>query len=114
MKDPAENEVRDEATTEERPENGATPNGPVVLPSARRAEEIHRELTRMERFRAKLERQPRRRLYVGLLLFTWFSLTVLISLDSRPLVSLGLSQQDRGYEVGSVVEEDVYAQRSVT
>jgi putative nucleotidyltransferase with HDIG domain len=114
VKEPAEKKVRDEATTEERPQNGATPNGPVVPPSARRAEEIHRELTRMERFRAKLERQPRRRLYVGLLLFTWFSLTVLISLDSRPLVSLGLSQQDRGYEVGSVVEEDVYAQRSVT
>jgi putative nucleotidyltransferase with HDIG domain len=83
-------------------------------PLGKRVDEFHRSPTRFERFRAWVERQPRVRLYVALLAITWLSLTALISLDSRPLVALGLREPYAEYEVGSVAQEDIYAPRNAT
>jgi putative nucleotidyltransferase with HDIG domain len=104
-------------------QNGVSKNGALEEPSVSvvpddtpfngRAEGFHRPPTRMERLRAWLEGLPQVRLYVVLFLITWFCLTLLIGVDPRPLVSIGL-QEEGNYEVGSVAEEDVYAQRSVT
>lgn len=88
------------------------PKKPPARPSARRVDEFHRPATRSERFRAWIEELPAPRLYVGLLLVCWVSLTVLISFDSQTLESLGLGRQ--GYEVGDVAERDVYAPSSTT
>ncbi len=121
--DPGDKEARPATVPEARLEDGITPNasapngqGPeeASLPPTRRAEEFHREQTWIERSRARLERLPRRRVYAGILLFTWLSLTILIGFDIRPLVSLDLPRDAGNYEVGSVAGDDVYAQRSVT
>ncbi len=83
-------------------------------PSEKRTSELHRPATWFERFRLWIERLPRRRLYVALLVITWASLTLLISLDTRTLAALGVLQDDVRYEVGAVAEEDIYAPRNIT
>lgn len=80
----------------------------------KRVGEIHRPPTRFERFRAWIESLPRLRLYVVLIFVTWISLTALIGVETDPLVTLGLREDPRNYEIGTVNEEDVYASRSVT
>jgi putative nucleotidyltransferase with HDIG domain len=77
-------------------------------------EKILRSQTRMERLRAWIGRQSRGRLYVILVGVTWLLLTLLVGIDSRPLVALGLQDEGRGYEVGNVSRKDIYASRSVT
>ena len=79
-----------------------------------RNEEFLREPTRSERFRAWVERQPKMRLYIVLTVLTWACLTILISADSNPLVSLGYGEESQGYKVGAVSGEDIFAPRSVT
>ena len=76
-------------------------------------EEFHRPLVLSEKFRAWVESVPKLRLYLALTVITWASLTTLMSIDSNPLVSLGLGE-GRGYEVGAVSQEDIFAPRSVT
>lgn len=85
-----------------------------TAPSANRVDEFHRPPTSFERFRAWVESLPRMQLYVVLTAITWISLTVLIGLDYRPLVALGLRDAEQGYRVGAVADTDVYAPRSVT
>ncbi|MGF1471849.1 MAG: HD family phosphohydrolase [Rubrobacteraceae bacterium] len=82
--------------------------------TVRRADQLHRPAGRVERFRLWMEKQPRSRLYVLLLFVTWLSLTLLISFDARTLTALGLWDRDRGYQVGTVAQEDVFAPRNVT
>ena len=76
--------------------------------------EFHRPPTRLERFRAWVEGLSKMRLYVALTIFTWASLTALISVEANPLVSLGYGEPETGYEVGAVSGEDIFAPRSVT
>lgn len=78
------------------------------------SEEFRRRSGWFERFRGWVERVPRVRLYVALVLITWLSLTILISLDSRALSVLGLIDDSPAYEVGTVANNDVFARRSVT
>ena len=80
----------------------------------RRVDELHRPPTRVERFRAWLENLPRLRLYVLVIITTWFLLTLLISLDSRPFIGGSDRQAGGGYKVGNVASEDIYASRTVT
>src|SRR3712207_6074923 len=49
----------------------------------KRVDELHRSPTWFERFRAWIQRLPRLRLYVGLTVLTWLSLTALIGLGTR-------------------------------
>lgn len=77
-------------------------------------EQLLRGQTRMERLRAWIRLQPRGRLYIVLMVVTWLLLTLLVGLDSRPLVALGLQDEGRGYEVGNVASKDIYAPRTVT
>src|SRR5919199_3249440 len=72
-------------------------------------EEFHRPPTRMERLRAWLERLPRVRLYVALLLVVWLSLTLLISTDISSQV-LGVSTYwTRFLGVGIVVATEMWS-----
>ncbi len=102
------------------PENGASqPPAAEVPPDwapvpGRKPEEFHRPPTRLERFRGWVERLPRQRFYIFLLFFTWLSLTVLISLDSRPTFASGGLSGGEGYEAGSIARDDIYAQRGVS
>jgi putative nucleotidyltransferase with HDIG domain len=61
-------------------------------PPAKQVDELHRPPTRFERFRAWIERIPKVRLYVGLTVLTWLSLTVLIGIGPRPLIERVISQ----------------------
>lgn len=81
---------------------------------ANRVDELHRPPTGFERFRAWIEGLPPQRMYIVLTAITWISLTVLIGLDYRPLVAVGLRDAGQDYRVGAVSDEDVYAPRSVT
>ncbi|MDN5697776.1 MAG: hypothetical protein L0G70_07350, partial [Rubrobacter sp.] len=81
---------------------------------ARKVDEFHVPQSRGEHFRRWFGRLPRMRLYIVLLVLTWLCLTALVSLDSRLLSYVGLQEENRGYEVGSVTQEDVYAPRNVT
>ncbi|CAN5685738.1 HDIG domain-containing protein [soil metagenome] len=78
------------------------------------ADELHRSATWFERFRTRVESLPKRRLYLMLLLITWASLTILISLDSRTLSALGLQNSETDYNIGTVAQDDVFAPRNVT
>jgi putative nucleotidyltransferase with HDIG domain len=89
------------------PQNGSSISG-------KPADELHRSATWFERFRNWIESLPKPPLYLALLLITWLCLTTLISLDSRTLSALGLQRSDTGYQVGTVAQDDVFAQRNVT
>jgi len=80
------------------------------LPPSRKEDDFHRPPTRMERFRAWIEGLPKKKLYVALAVGTWLLLTVLIGIDPRQVFGGG----SREYEVGSVAESDVFANRSVS
>ena len=95
-----------------RPRNGEG-HHPGKNP-ARKVDEFHVPQSRTERLRVWAGRLPRMRLYILLLALTWLCLTALVSLDSRLLSYVGLQEENRGYEVGSVAQEDVYAPRNVT
>src|SRR5215208_5986760 len=58
----------------------------------RRVDELHRSPTRFELFRAWIERIPKVRLYIGLTVLTWLSLTALIGIGPRPLIERVISQ----------------------
>lgn len=90
------------------------PGGKKAASPAHRVDEFHRPQTAFERFRAWVEALKPQRLYLVLTAVTWISLTVLIGLDYRPLVAVGLRDADQDYRVGAVSDEDVYAPRSVT
>lgn len=81
---------------------------------ARRVDELHVPQTRTEHLRQWFGRLPKLRLYLSLLFVTWLCLTALVSLDSRLFSLFGLQDGGRGYEVGNVVQEDVYAPRNIT
>jgi len=81
---------------------------------ARKVDELHVPETRMEHLRQWLARLPKLRLYLFLLFVTWLSLTALVSLDSRLFSLFGFQDSSRGYEVGNVAEEDVFAPRNIT
>ncbi len=81
---------------------------------ARKVDEFHVPQSSSEQLGMWLGRLPRMRLYILLLALTWLCLTALVSLDSRLLSYVGLQEENRGYEVGSVAQEDVYAPRNVT
>jgi putative nucleotidyltransferase with HDIG domain len=83
----------------------ASPKGGSL---GRKPEEFHRPPTRMERLRAWLERQPRVRLYVTLLLIVWLSLTLLIGVDVRPNTPGGLSPWTVFLGVGIVVATEMW------
>lgn len=120
MNEPPHNEVREGRTREPDGTLNGAGNGTQRVPDAspapgKRPEEFHKLPTRFERVRGWLEGLPHRRFYISLLLVTWLSLTVLISLDPRPTLSTGwLPGGGQGYEVGSVARDDVYAQRGVS
>ncbi|HZY66197.1 MAG TPA: HDIG domain-containing protein [Rubrobacteraceae bacterium] len=82
--------------------------------SGKPANELRRPATWFERFRSWVESLPKARLYVALLLITWASLTILISIDTRTLSALGLWRGETGYRVGTVAQDDVFAPRNVT
>ncbi len=132
VNEPPNNEAREGQASEPRdfpngaasrngggPGSGSEPASPVEAPPeqpsvpGKRPEKFHRLPTRMEKFRGWVEGLPHMRFYMFLLFFTWLSLTVLISVDFRPAYYTGgLGGTD--FEVGSVAEDDVYAQRSVS
>lgn len=87
----------------DRPPSGTRPPDP-----------LHRPPGVVERMIARVEAVPRRRLYVILAVVTWFCLTFLVGMDTRPIASLGLGTSVQDYHLGSVARSDVYAQRSVT
>ena len=58
----------------------------------RRVDELHRSPTRFGLFRAWIERIPKVRLYIGLTILTWLSLTALIGIGPRPLIERVISQ----------------------
>ena len=87
---------------------------PRVEPQSRRVDELHRPPTRIERFRAWLENLPRLRLYVLVIFTTWLLLTLLISLESRPITGGDGRQAGDGYQIGAVAGEDIYASRTIT
>src|SRR5919112_4076199 len=58
----------------------------------KRFDEFHRSPTRFEQFRARIERIPKVRLYVGLTFFTWLALTALIGIGPRPLIERVIAQ----------------------
>jgi hypothetical protein len=58
----------------------------------RRVDELHRSPTRFELLRAWIERIPKVRLYIGLTVLTWLSLTALIGIGPRPLIERVISQ----------------------
>jgi putative nucleotidyltransferase with HDIG domain len=64
----------------------------------------------MERLRVWVEGVPKKKLYWALALVTWLLLTSLVGLDPRQF--FGASERD--YEVGSIAERDVFADRSVS
>lgn len=97
-----------------RPSQNKPPERPAGKSPARKVDELHVPRTRTEHLRHWLGRLPKLRLYLFLLFVTWLCLTALISLDSRMFSLFGLQDADRGYEVGNVVEEDVYAPRNIT
>lgn len=80
---------------------------------ARKVDEFHVPQTRTEHLRQWLGRFPKLRLYLSLLFVTWLCLTALVSLDSRLFSLFGFQDGDQGYEVGNVVQEDVYAPRNI-
>jgi cyclic-di-AMP phosphodiesterase PgpH len=103
-----QNDVSDNGALDEPP---LAPHAGAYSASAgsgRKAEEFHRPPTRTERLRAWLERQPRVRLYVALLLIVWFSLTLLIGVDVRPAASNGLSPWTVFLGVGIVVATEMW------
>ncbi|QIN78811.1 hypothetical protein GBA65_10080 [Rubrobacter marinus] len=127
MNEPPDNQAREDRAQDLREtngaaaENGGAPAPPREAPAegpqapGKRPEEFHRLPTRSEKFRGWVDGLPRMRFYVTLLVITWLSLTVLISLDPRPTFSTGgLPGSGAGYEVGSVARDDVFAQRGVT
>ena len=115
MNEPPHNEVREGRTREPDGTLNGSQRTPDAPPPGKRPEEFHKLPTRLERVRGWLEGLPHRRFYISLLLVTWLSLTVLISLDPRPTLSSGwLPGAGQGYEVGSVARDDVYAQRGVS
>ena len=86
MSEGPENEVSPNDVAENGvSENRASPYGPLA--SDKKPVGVHRPPTRIERLRAWLERLPRVRLYVALLLVVWLSLTLLISTDISSPVS---------------------------
>lgn len=91
------------------------PSG-VHDPSSRdkREGEPRSAISRLEQLRGRVERLPKTRLAIGLLVFTWLSLSALLALDFRPLVAFGLQKDKQAYEVGGVAQNDVYAPHSVT
>lgn len=91
-----------------------TPNSKTASSGKHLDKDLHRPATRFERFRGWIESRNKPRLYLFILAITWVSLTVLISLDSRALSAFGIWQNQFGYEVGTVAEEDVFASRNVT
>ena len=128
MNEPPHNEAREgrapnlpESPNGAVSENGAAQQAPTAEVTSdgssspgKRPEEFHRPPTRLEKFRGWVEGLPRQRFYVFLLFFTWLSLTVLISLDSRPTFSTGGLGSGEDYEVGSIARDDVHAQRGVS
>jgi putative nucleotidyltransferase with HDIG domain len=98
-------------TSPDKSKNGERPLGKSP---ARKVDEFHVPQTRMEQLRQWFGHLPKLRLYLSLLFVTWLCLTALVSLDARLFAVFGMQDQDRGYEVGNVAEEDVYASRSIT
>jgi putative nucleotidyltransferase with HDIG domain len=93
-------------------ENGS-PDQPVVAPPSigtptRKPEEFHRPPTRTERLRVWIEGLPRVRLYVALLFMVWLLLTLLISVDARPLVLGTLNPWTEFLGVGIVVATEMW------
>src|SRR5919202_390662 len=88
-------------------ENRASPYGPPPA-SHKKTEGFHRPPTRMERLRAWLERLPRVRLYVALLLVVWLSLTLLISVDISSPVTGVSTPWTRFLGVGIVVATEMW------
>src|SRR5215208_6512974 len=76
--------------------------------SGGKMEEFHRPPSRMERLRAWLEKLPRVRLYVTVLLIVWLSLTLLIGFDVRPLVSGSPNPWTAFLGVGIVVATEMW------
>lgn len=93
---------------------GGRARGRARAATPRRTDALHRPPGAVERFMARIERTPRRRLYVILAVVTWLCLTLLVGMDTRPIASLGLGTSVQDYHLGSVAKSDVYAQRSVT
>jgi putative nucleotidyltransferase with HDIG domain len=96
------------------PNKSKTGERPLGKSPARKVDELHVPQTRMEQLRQWFGHLPKLRLYLSLLFVTWLCLTALVSLDARLFAMFGMQDQNRGYEVGNVVEEDVYASRSIT
>jgi putative nucleotidyltransferase with HDIG domain len=102
MSEVPENEVSPNDVSENR----ASQYGSAA--SDKKAEGFHRPPTRMERLRAWLERLPRVRLYVALLLIVWLSLTLLISVDiSSPVAGIS-TPWTRFLGVGIVIATEMW------
>ena len=107
MSEGPENEVSpNDAAENGVSENRASPYG--SLASDKKPGGVHRPPTRMERLRAWLERLPRVRLYVALLLVVWLSLTLLISTDISSPVSGVSTPWTRFLGVGIVVATEMW------
>jgi putative nucleotidyltransferase with HDIG domain len=107
MSEGPENEVSpNDAAENGVSENRASPYG--SLASDKKPGGVHRPPTRMERLRAWLERLPRVRLYVALLLVVWLSLTLLISTDISFQVSGVSTYWTRFLGVGIVVATEMW------
>ncbi|MDQ3833367.1 MAG: HDIG domain-containing protein [Actinomycetota bacterium] len=107
MSEGPENEVSpNDAAENGVSENRASPYG--SLASDKKPGGVHRPPTRMERLRAWLERLPRVRLYVALLLVVWLSLTLLISTDISSQVSGVSTYWTRFLGVGIVVATEMW------
>jgi len=90
-------------------EEGASPDQRLANGlSGGKMEEFHRPPSRMERLRAWLEKLPRVRLYVTVLLIVWLSLTLLIGFDVRPLVSGSPNPWTAFLGVGIVVATEMW------
>lgn len=96
------------------PNKSKTGERPPGKSPARKVDELHVPQSRTEQLRQWFGHLPKLRLYLSLLFVTWLCLTALVSLDARLFAMFGMQDQNRGYEVGNVVEEDVYASRSIT
>jgi putative nucleotidyltransferase with HDIG domain len=107
MSEVPENEVSpNDVAQNDVSENRDSPYGPPA--SYKKPGGVHRPPTRMERLRAWLERLPRVRLYVAVLLVVWLSLTLLISIDISSPVSGISTPWARFLGVGIVVASEMW------
>ncbi|MGI8649202.1 MAG: HD family phosphohydrolase [Rubrobacter sp.] len=94
--------------------SGVKPSGGGKSEKAnKRIQDYMRPQTRFEKLRNRLERVPRMKLYVGVMVASWLLLTAVVGINLSHLSIFGV-EEGTGYQAGDVAQVDEFASRAVS